>query len=139
MSRVSKHGKKRIRQRTGLNKKSTEASFDKAKERGIHHGDMKGRLRKWVDSQIYGRKFFAYPIVYSNHLWLVDKKQDVLITVIPVPQNLTKDAAKMKVKRNCDCMQKNREFSMLTGGINIKPMWCEVCDPDRYAAIVERT
>jgi hypothetical protein len=92
---LTQHSEKRIRERVGVNKSSADRQLQLAMERGVHHADMKGNLRKWVDSKVFSRKEFRpYPIVYNNHLYLTNKTKQQVVTVLPVPQNIQKNIKK---------------------------------------------
>lgn len=97
---VSRHAQKRLKERCGATKKSGQRMADRAFERGLTHKDVSGRLGRWVDGvylqcnrgnqiRLYGDKCY----IFHNN---------VLITVIPIPQNmmyLVKDAfTKKKAK-----------------------------------------
>lgn len=46
---VTKHAERRIRQRLGINKKSTEKAAEKALQFGIAHSEAKGKLSRHMD------------------------------------------------------------------------------------------
>lgn len=46
---VTQHGKKRLKERAGLNKKAAEKNADKAFQEGIKHSEVSGSLRKYFD------------------------------------------------------------------------------------------
>ncbi len=96
--KVTRHGEQRIRERIGVSKKGAERQSELALERGISHGEMKGRLHKWVTSvamneaQTRGKYH-----IYNNKLFIY--KSNALITVIPVPSNLHKAVAEQTKKK----------------------------------------
>ena len=92
---VSKHANKRIKGRMGINMKSGDRQLSLAIERGIHHGQMKGNLRKWADSFALRDEKKKYVVTYNAHLFLIDKSSKTLITMIPVPSNIMKNIHKM--------------------------------------------
>lgn len=101
MTRLTKHGKKRMKQRGGLHGKAAERIAQKALNEGICMKQTKGRLRKWLDG-----KYLAYPdnterifLIYGDKLYIFSKER-TLITVIPIPADLTKDMQKMIRKKD---------------------------------------
>lgn len=88
--RVTKTGAKRTNEKIGIPKKSIERQFQLALERGYRHGQTKGRLYKWITSVALSEKYSRSCIVYNNHLFVTDKSE-VLITVLKVPANLSKN------------------------------------------------
>lgn len=89
---TTKHGKKRIKERVGVGGKSADRQASLALERGLTHSDCKNRLLKWVNSRVLkGKKsHHAYNNIriYNSKLFIFDGEQDILITVIAVPNNL---------------------------------------------------
>lgn len=49
---VTKHAKERLKERCGLNDKSSERMAKIAYEKGLRHGDLTGNLKKWWTSSI---------------------------------------------------------------------------------------
>lgn len=50
---VTKHAKERMKERCGLNDKSSERLAKIAYEKGLRHRDLTGNLKKWVDKQYF--------------------------------------------------------------------------------------
>ena len=92
---VSKHAEKRVRQRINLNKKSVDRQFELALERGFRQKDLKGNLKKWVTSKVFAVGIPHECIIYNNYCFVVGK-DNILITVIPIPSNLQKSVSKLK-------------------------------------------
>lgn len=98
---VTRHAEKRIRQRLGLNKKSTERAAEKALQFGVTHAEAKGNLCRYLDG-IFLLNYRPTNIrVYNHSVYLFcDTK---LITVLPLPNNLWIYADKLqKKKKGCD-------------------------------------
>ena len=90
---VTNHAKKRIKERCGLNKKSIQRMATKALEEGHTHSETKGRLNKWMTS-LYFRGSKANNIrLYGEKAYIF--RDTVLITVIPIPNNLLDLANKL--------------------------------------------
>lgn len=92
---VSNHGSKRVRERIGINKKAVARQFQLALERGYRQHELKGNLKKWVTTKVFATGIPRTCIIYNNNCFVVDKNE-VLITVLPVPGNLHKDIANLK-------------------------------------------
>ena len=80
---VTRHAYKRLKERSGLNKKSVTRIAEKAFQEGIRHCEVKGNLKKWM-SNVYLRNSNA------NNLRICGDKLfvfagDTLITVLQVP------------------------------------------------------
>lgn len=100
---VSKHGKKRGKERIGINKSSMDRQANLALERGIKRSQTDGRLHKWITSQCYlyqERREDVEYIVFNNKLFVFNGTCTVLITVLNLPTNLQKIAAKQIKKVN---------------------------------------
>lgn len=101
---ITKHGSSRIRERIGVNKKSTLRQAELALERGLTHADTKGKLEKWVNSKtlthkVKGEAFFEYRIYNSKLFVFRSAESNTLITVIEVPNNLRKIANKINKQK----------------------------------------
>lgn len=96
MVQVSKHAKKRIKQRVGVSPKNSRM-INKILSEGIHRERTKGRLRKYMD-RIYNYRDNSTPLLYGDKVY-VFSKDDVLITVLSLPSNLQKDYKKMIISK----------------------------------------
>lgn len=94
---ITKHAKKRIKERCGLNEKSSDKLALKAYDSGLKHCELNGKLRKWVNGlylkyqkgnqiRLYGDKAF----IFHN---------SVLITVIQIPSYLIKEKIKIEKQK----------------------------------------
>lgn len=100
---VSRHAENRLRERSGINKKSVERLAERAYYSGIKHSQTKGRLFKYISSiaiksdkgtniRIFGDKLFVFNNKGINKV--------VLVTVLQVPSNLTRNInSYVKVKK----------------------------------------
>lgn len=97
MVRISRHANVRLKERSGLPKKSRQRMADKAITEGIRRQDAKGRLRKWLDSIYYKSPSDSNIFVYGHMVYIVgaDRK---LVTILNVPSNLKHDMPKMVKK-----------------------------------------
>lgn len=96
MAKVSYHGKKRIKQRFGVPKKSSGKLVDRAWEQGLKHDELKGHLRKYVDSRVINSK--ATPRIYGQHLYLFNS-DGTLRTAYDLPSNLKSLAVVLAKKK----------------------------------------
>lgn len=97
MTRTTKHGNKRVRQRVGLNKKSADKKAEKALKEGITHGETTGNLHKYLTKVITNSHLADTLRVLDGHLYLF--KGSVLITTWAIPSNLMKSVNKLKEKQ----------------------------------------
>lgn len=95
---VTRHADKRIRQRLGVNKKSTDRIAEKAMEFGITHAEAKGKLSKHLDGIFLLSYKPTNMRVYNHSIYLFNG--NILITVLPLPR---------KFWAYADKLQKNKE------------------------------
>ena len=93
---VSKHAKKRIKERCGIRKSSADRVCRLATERGVERAGTKGPLRKWLDLK-YSKQGEGSIYVWGDAAYLISK-QNVVITVIPVPTEFRKNLKRMFVQ-----------------------------------------
>lgn len=86
---VSKHASKRIRERLNIPKKSHKKLYENMLKRGYSVDQLKGNLSIWVKVILMTKS--RKGIVYNNHLFILDSKNDTLITVYKIPPKLLKD------------------------------------------------
>jgi len=90
---ISKHAKKRLKERNGLNVKSFEKVSKKAFNEGIRHDQTKGRLNKWITSLYFNNKSANNIRLYGDKAFIFTG--ETLITVLQIPANLMKDLKTM--------------------------------------------
>lgn len=103
---ITRNAGKRMKQRTGLPKKSQMANAERALAEGATHKDTAGSLHRYIDSL-----FFANPNVhdfriFSQRVYLF--AGSTLVTVLPLPRKYY--AAAEKAKRNAEKRQ-GEEFA----------------------------
>ena len=88
---TTKHAKKRIKERCGIKKGSSDRLARLAKERGLERRDTKGSLRSWLDMKgsksEAGMEFW----IYGDKVFLFSRN-DILITVLQIPRELQRKA-----------------------------------------------
>lgn len=95
--KVTKHAKERMKQRCGLNAKSSDRIAKIAYEKGLRHADLTGNLKKWVDG-LYFKNTVANQIrLYGDKTYIFHDTD--LITVLQTPHNLVKEADKLRIKK----------------------------------------
>jgi hypothetical protein len=82
---ITKHAKKRLKQRGGISPRLQPAEAAKAFLGGSLQKDQKGRLRRMLDAN--GIAYASHCRIYRNLLWAFKINDDtpVLITVIGIP------------------------------------------------------
>lgn len=84
---VTRHAKKRMRKRDGINSRAAERKARIAYEKGYSIAQTKGKLRKWMTRKYNSRKTADNLRVYGDKLYVF--KEDTLITVLQIPQTIT--------------------------------------------------
>ena len=98
--RVTKHANKRIRQRLGVNKKSSDKIAEKALEFGITHAETKGKLSKHLDGIFLLNYKPTNMRVYNHSVYLFNG--NILITVLPLPHKFWAYADKLQKQKDSD-------------------------------------
>lgn len=98
---VTRHAGKRIRQRLGINKRSTEKAAEKALQFGITHAEAKGKLSRHLDGIFLLNYKPTNMRVYNHSVYLFHGV--TLITVLPLPQKFWTYADKLqRQKKECN-------------------------------------
>lgn len=105
---VTKHAEKRIRQRLGINKKSTEKAADKALQFGISHAEVKGKLSRHLDGIFLLNYNPTNMRVYSHSIYLF--RDSRLITVLPLPNRFWAYADKLQ-KQKAEKIKQDKQES----------------------------
>ena len=93
---VSHHGKKRIRKRCGVSKKSALRCAEKAREYGMHYDEVKGAVRRWLENSLgVNRDIF----VHGDKAYIFSEN-NILITVLQMPPDIVRKHHKNIKKRN---------------------------------------
>lgn len=114
---VSNHACDRLRERSGLNKKSVERLANRAYSKGLKCSELKGNVYKYVSSitgksskgcdiRIFGDKVFIFSKLNKSKQVEYDdnnKRIITLITVMQVPSNLVKQL---------NCIKNNKKEKM---------------------------
>lgn len=90
---LTKHAKKRTKERLGLNKSTLQKEATKAFEKGLNHRELKGSVKKLFDALYFKYQTANNIKLYSNYLYIF--KGNILLTVYPVPQPYRKKAEKL--------------------------------------------
>ena len=94
--RVTRHARQRLHEREGIGKGSVERRAQLALDRGYHHCQTKGRLKKWMNEQWEYRHTANGMRVYGDKLYIFSGS--TLVTVLQIPAELTKDLKKRYIK-----------------------------------------
>lgn len=91
MTNITNHASNRLKERSGLNKKSQQRIVDKAFELGMSHNETKGNLNKWISKLFLSHKKAGCIKLYGDKAYLfTNKESKTLITIIQIPNNLKK-------------------------------------------------
>lgn len=95
--KITKHAKDRMKQRCGLNEKSSERIARVAYENGLHHSDLTGNLKKWVDGLYFKDRSANQIRLFGDKAYIFHDTK--LITVLQIPHNLVKEADKLRKRK----------------------------------------
>lgn len=94
---VTRHAEKRIRQRLGINKKSTDRAAEKELEHGVTHTEAKGKLSRHLDGIFLLNYKPTNLRVYNHSVYLF--AGTTLITVLPLPKKFWIYADKLQQQK----------------------------------------
>lgn len=94
MPKLTKHSIARLEQRCGVSKKNAPKVARRAFRTGITHAETHGNLHRFLDSLYLSQKKGTNMRIYGNAVFVF--KEDVLITVINIPENLMKEVKETK-------------------------------------------
>lgn len=90
---LTKHSISRLQQRCGVSKKNALKVARRAFRTGITHAQTHGNLHKFLDSIYLSQQKGTNMRIYGNAVFVF--KEDVLITVIRIPDNLLDEVKKV--------------------------------------------
>jgi len=106
------HAEKRLRERAGAKKKSVNKMANNALTRGLSHGELTGKLRRYLDKQYLKYKKGNNIRIYSQKVFIFCGS--TLITIYSLPKGLEKLVLKLNQKRNK--LEKENELKKRTHG-----------------------
>ena len=77
---VTKHAKRRLKERMGVNKGTVDEAARRALKEGIHHNQARGDLQKWIDAEFLKYHTANNCRYFANKLYIFHN--DCLITVL---------------------------------------------------------
>lgn len=95
--KVTKHAEHRVRNRVGVNKQSVDKLAEKALIYGLTHKETTGRLHKYLTTLFLSKHKANNMRVYNRQVFLFHG--NVLLTVFPLPQNMTAMADKQQKRK----------------------------------------
>lgn len=109
MTKITKHGAKRTKDRLGLSKNVATKNADKAFELGLKHGECKGDLKRYIDKLYFRHGSGCDYRIYNRHVYCFKGPSHNLVTVMDVPQKLCALADKLQDKKSEDktCSKKD--------------------------------
>ena len=85
---ITDHALKRGKERLGIKPKAMKRQFQLALERGYKQNQLKGHLSKWATKQALSSYYAHAVCIYNGHAFIYDPKENVLVTVYIIPQEL---------------------------------------------------
>ena len=105
-ARVTKHAKKRGKQRIGVKKKDVQKNAQEAMDFGITFNEAKGNLKRYM-TKIYLKNEIPNNMrVYNHRLYLF--RESLLITVLDIPPDLCRVADSLQRKKKEKLEAKNQ-------------------------------
>lgn len=95
--KVTKHGRLRTKDRTGLSKGLAEKNAVKAYALGLRHGETRGNLNRYLTSLYFKNKSANNLRVYHRYVYIFH--DETLITILPLPRDLCKVADKLEKRK----------------------------------------
>ena len=114
---ITRHAYDRMKERLGLNKKAAARMAEMAYSEGIGHGEMNGRLNKYISAQAsaYMKKGYCLKIYGEAVYCFINGKDEEteedttsLVTVWVVPQDLRNQALGLQRKKKDKAVNVNR-------------------------------
>lgn len=94
---VTRHGAARTKDRVGLSKKIADKNAQAALDCGVTHAETKGSLRRYIDGLYLSKKAANNIRIYNHYVYIF--QNNVLITVIDLPQKYRKLASQLQQKK----------------------------------------
>lgn len=94
MADITKHARKRTKEKIGISKKLAEKNADKALRFGLTHAEARAGLKRFCDALYLSERTANNIRIYHGHAYLF--RGETLITIIPVPHKFTTLARKLE-------------------------------------------
>lgn len=91
---ITDHGYVRAKERLSMNRTSFKRLAEIGFINGVKHKDTKGNLRRYIDGIWFAHRNADNVRIYGENIFLF--RDNVLITVYQVPNNLRKNALKLQ-------------------------------------------
>lgn len=95
--KITKHSKKRVRKRLGINMCGVEKISENAFKYGIKRENLSGSLRRYVDLFYFNHNRIATMIVYYEHVFIFVNNTFVTVYLLPAKY---RQAAIKKTRQN---------------------------------------
>lgn len=97
MAQITKHAKKRAKERAGIGKGNLSKMASKILREGVTHKECSGDLERWVTAKYLKYKKANNIRLYGEQCYIF--KNDTLITVLRIPENLVGEVARIRRER----------------------------------------
>lgn len=96
---ITRHGRKRCRERVGISKRAVDKNAERALEYGIGHRESRGRLRHYIEYLYNAEGGNGNNIrVYADKVYVFHN--DILITVLNLPTEYRRTATEQQKRQN---------------------------------------
>lgn len=118
MAKITRHGRKRAKERAGIGKGNLQKMASKILREGVTHKECSGDLKRWVTSKYFRNKQANNIRLYGNQCYIF--KNETLITVLPIPENLVSEVAKIRRERTTKAKYRlDRKESISVNGFQL--------------------
>lgn len=100
MPQLTKHAISRMKERCGISKTNASKIARRAYAKGITHSQTTGNIHKFLDSIYLSQKKGTDMRIYGDAVYVFNKRNDILITVIKVPADLMDELRAIKQSIN---------------------------------------
>lgn len=94
MADITKHARRRTKEKVGISKKLAEKNADKALQFGLTHAETRAGLKRFCDALYLAEHKPNNLRIYHGHAYLF--RGQTLITIIPVPHKFAALAHKLE-------------------------------------------
>ncbi len=105
MARITRHARKRFKQRLGVHKTDTNKNANRALRDGVSQRDVRGDISRFMAALYFRNRTCNNIRLYNGMVYVFAK--ETLITVFPIPYRFREDAAEAQ-KRKEQSNEENR-------------------------------
>lgn len=97
MAKVTRHARKRFKQRLGVHKTDTNKNAKRALREGLSQADVRGELSRFMAALYFRNRTCNNIRLYRGMVYIFAR--ETLITVFPIPYRYREDAAETQRRK----------------------------------------